>query len=217
MLEPIDFLHDPRQDSYLLEPKVIHDQIIAILDDAEEWIPEVHTRFALLNRMIWAISVLDAIDNYRDFTNNDIATFFLAFNVFNEIIEAFESINANSATIFSKTLQEKIFSDGIVKNRDDYSFTRFIRSLSVAHTTNTDRGGQFLKSGCIFILSSIDSQSATPTDEEIENAPKSFYFHVLVLKDGKSTPEIFKLYIDELKAYLTSSFNNCNFEKLNAS
>lgn len=215
MIEPIDFLCDPQnQDNYLLNPRIVNDQIITILDNcSKEWSPELHVHFALLNRMLWAISILDSIDNYNSFTDNDITTFFLAFSVFNEITEVFEK-DGPGATIFVKTLREEAFGNNIVKRRDDRSFIRFIRSLSIAHTTNTNRGGKFLKEGHAFILLSIDTYNATPTCSEIKNSTPAFYFHAIDLEGEKSHPIIFKLYIDELKEYLKARYSNCDFSNL---
>lgn len=216
MLRPISFLHNTDDtQNYLLKPNKIHSKIVGMLekDIFAGWDSEDHKRFTLLNRAIWAISILDTIDEYRDYTEYDIATFFLALNLFDEIIDAFEN-NSISNGIFSKTLSESPFGDDVVENKDDYSFTRFIRSLSVAHSTSTNRGGRFLKNGNIFILSSIDTASAAPTDLEIAKNPKAFYFHVIILKENNSNKAIFKLYIDELKSYIKKRFDSCKFEKL---
>lgn len=216
MLRPISFLHNiDGAQNYLLEPNKVQSKIVEMFekDNLVGWNSEDRKRFALLNRAIWAMSVLDTINEYRDYTEYDIATFFLAFNLFDEIINAFEN-NDISNGIFDKTLLEGPFSDDVVKNKDDCSFTRFIRSLSVAHSTNTDRGGRFLKGGSVFILSSIDTASAAPTDLEIAENPKAFYFHVIILKENNSNKAIFKLYIDELKSYIKKRFDSCKFEKL---
>ena len=216
MLEPIDFLHDINNtQDYLIEPNKIQSKIVEMLekDNLVGWNSEDHRRFTLLNRAIWALSILDTIDKYRDYTEYDITTFFLALNLFDEIIDAFEN-NGISSGVFSKTLSEGPFGGDVVENKDDYSFTRFIRSLSVAHSTSTDRGGKFLKGGNVFILSSIDTFSAVPTDSEIAENPEAFYFHVIILKDNNSGTAIFKLYIDELKDYIKKRFDSCEFEKL---
>ena len=216
MLEPIDFLHDINNtQNYLLEPNKIQSKIAEMLekDNLVGWNSEDHRRFALLNRTIWAMSVLDTIDDYHEYTEYDITTFFLALNLFDEIIDAFEN-NGISNGIFGKTLSEGPFGNDVVENKDDYSFTRFIRSLSVAHSTSTNRGGRFLRGGNVFVLSSIDTSSAAPTDLEIAENPEAFYFHVIILKDNNSSTAIFKLYIDELKEYIKQRFDSCEFEKL---
>ena len=216
MLRPISFLHNAdNTQNYLLKSNKIHSKIAGMLekDLFAEWNSEDHKRFTLLNRAIWTISILDTIDEYRDYTECDITTFFLALNLFDEIIDTFENSSISNG-IFSKTLSEGPFGDDVVKNKDDYSFTRFIRSLSVAHSTSTNRGGRFLKNGNIFILSSIDTASAAPTDLEIAENPKAFYFHVIILKENNSNKAIFKLYIDELKSYIKKRFDSCKFEKL---
>jgi hypothetical protein len=219
MLSPIDFLHDEKpKEGYLLDPQRINGEIMNILDNAgPEWTLEVSKHFTILNRLYWSLSVLDTIDDYLAYSENDILTFFVAFSTFCDIIELFDTfeVTGSKEDIFKESKTEPIFTDDIINDRGDKSFVSFIRSLSFAHTTGVNRGGKFLKtSTCTFVLSSIDTQSATPTNEEIAKKPKAFYFHVLLLRNGRKSNQIFKLYIDELKAYMQSLFESCNLEKI---
>lgn len=222
MLRPIDFLHDEKpKEGYLLDPQRINEQIINILDNNDtEWTSKTNKHFTLLNRLDWALSILGTIDNYLDYSENDILTFFVAFSTFCDIIDLFNTSETVDPKVdmFKKSKMEPIFTDNIIDDRSDQSFASFIRALSFAHTTGVDRGGKFLKRGtCTFILSSIDTQSASPTNEEIITKPKVFYFHVLLLIGKDKSNEIFKVYIDELKAYMQSLFESCNFEKIKES
>lgn len=219
MLNSIDFLHGERpKEGYLLDPQAINEEIINILDNNDsEWTLEVSKRFTLLNRLYWSLSILDTIDDYLAYSENDILTFFVAFSTFCDIIELFDTfeVTGSKEDIFKESKTEPIFTDDIINDRGDKSFVSFIRSLSFAHTTGVNRGGKFLKtSTCTFVLSSIDIQSATPTNEEIAKKPKAFYFHVLLLRNGQKSNQIFKLYIDELKVYMQSLFESCNLEKI---
>lgn len=219
MLSPIDFLHDEKpREGYLLDPQMINGEIINILDNAgPEWTLEISKHFTILNRLYWSLSILDTIDDYLDYSENDILTFFVAFSTFCDIIELFDTFEVTypKEDIFKKSKTESVFADDIINDRGDKSFVSFIRSLSFAHTTGVNRGGKFLKtSTCTFVLSSIDTQSATPTNEEVAKKPKAFYFHVLLLRNGRKSNQIFKLYIDELKAYMQSLFESCNLEKI---
>ena len=89
MLNPIDFLHNKRpKEGYLLDPQRVNEEIINILDNEDsEWTPEVSKHFTLLNRLYWSLSILDTIDDYSDYSENDILTFFVAFSAFCDIIE----------------------------------------------------------------------------------------------------------------------------------
>lgn len=219
MLSLIDFLHDEKpKEGYLLDPQRINGEIMNILDNAgPEWTLKVSKHFTILNRLYWSLSVLDTIDDYLAYSENDILTFFVAFSTFCDIIELFDTLEVTDSKedIFKESKTEPIFTDDIINDRGDKSFVSFIRSLSFAHTTGVNRGGKFLKtSTCTFVLSSIDTQSATPTNEEVAKKPKAFYFHVLLLRNGRKSNQIFKLYIDELKAYMRSLFESCNLEKI---
>ena len=215
MLSPIDFLHSKKpQEEYLLNPSKIHEQKLNILEKDEEWSNDDNKKFALLNRLMWTLSILDTVDGYSDYSTNDILTFFVAFNTFCDIVEEFDGSSVGSG-LFQKSANESIFTDDIVRDRSDKSFISFIRSLSFAHTTGVNRGGKFLKNGvCSFVLSSIDTESAVPTNDEIIKRPEAFYFHVIVLKDNIAEPKIFKVFIDELKSFLKECYDNCSFEKL---
>lgn len=217
MLNPIDFLHDKKkQESYLLNPAKVQEQMLNIFkkDELKEWSGNDHRRFALLNRLTWAMSIIDTVDNYLGYSENDILTFFVAFNTFCDIIEEFDRPNIDEG-IFQKSINESVFAYNIVQDKSDNSFISFIRALSFAHTTSVNRGGKFLKKGtCDFVLISIDTESASPTDNEILEHPKVFYFHVLVFKNGVSEPQIFKVFIDEIKNFLKKRYDSCNFEKL---
>lgn len=164
----------------------------------------------------WALSILDTVDDYSKYTENDVLTFFLAFDVFNDIINQFDRLSAGATNIFCKTLQEGVFTGDIVKNKDDYKLTKFIRALSVAHTAEVDNGEGFLQKDRTFTLLRIDTISAVPTDVEIANPPKAFYFHVVLSRKDKDDGEsvIFKVFIDELKDYLKTKYENCDFKKL---
>lgn len=215
MLNPIDFLHSEKpQEGYLLNPSKIHKQILSILEKDEEWSNDDNKKFALLNRLIWTLSILDTVDGYLDYSTNDILTFFVAFNTFCDIVEEFDELSVSSG-LFQKSANESVFTDDIVRDRSDKSFISFIRSLSFAHTTDVDRGGKFLKKDkCNFVLLSIDTESASPTDDEILNHPNVFYFHVSIFKNNTSESKIFRVFIDELKCFLKKRYDNCSFEKL---
>ena len=219
MLSPIDFLHNEKpKEGYLLDPQRINGGIMNILDNASpEWTLEISKHFTILNRLYWSVSILDTIDDYLDYSENDILTFFVAFSTFCDIIELFDTFEVTypKEDIFKKSKTEPVFTDDIIDNRSDKSFESFIRALSFAHTAGVNKGGKFLKKNtCTFILSSIDTQSASPTNEEITTKPKAFYFHVLLLKNKQKSNKIFKVYIDELKAYMQSLFESCNLEKI---
>ncbi|WP_283112147.1 hypothetical protein [Lactobacillus gallinarum] len=219
MLNPIDFFHDERpREGCLLDPQKINKEIINILDgNGSEWAPEISRRFTLLNRLYWSLSILDTIDDYLDYSENDILTFFVAFSTFCDVIELLDAseVAGSKEDIFKESKTEPVFTDDIINNRSDKSFESFIRALSFAHTAGVNKGGKFLKeNACTFILSSIDTQSASPTNEEIVTKPKTFYFHVLLLKNKQKSNEIFKVYIDELKAYMQSLFESCNLGKI---
>lgn len=219
MLRPIDFFHDRKSNGgYLLDPHRIHKEIINILDNKElKWTPEISKHFTFLTRLSWSISVLDTIDDYLDYSETDIVTFFVAFNTFCDIIDLFEVLKAArlGENIFKKSKMESVFTDDIINDKSDKNFVSFIRSLSFAHTTGVDRGGKFLKGNiCTFILSSINTLSASPTIDEIKTKPIVFYFHVLLIKNENKYNQIFKVYISELKTYMQSLFENCNLEKI---
>ena len=219
MLNPIDFLHDERpKEGYLLDPQRINEEIINILDNTgPEWTLEISKHFAILNRLYWSLSVLNTIDDYLDYSENDILTFFVAFSTFCDVIELFDIFESTNPKedMFKKTKAEPVFTDDIIDNRSDKSFESFIRALSFAHTTSVEKGGKFLKGKtCTFILSSIDTQSTSPIDEEIIMKHEAFYFHVLLLRNKHKSNQIFKVYIDELKVYMQSLFESCNLEKI---
>lgn len=212
MLNPIDFLHDKKtQESYLLNPAKVQEQILDIFknNEGKEWPNNEQRRFALLNRLIWTMSILDTIDNYLDYSENDIVTFFVAFYTFYSITEAFNSKKIVK-NCFSKTLAEEIFKN---EDRQEWKLASLIRVLSFAHMSNACGTEGFLE-GSKIILVSMDSQSISPSDDEIKTKPRAFYFHVLVSKNGVSEPQIFKVFIDEIKNFLKERYDNCNFKKL---
>ena len=183
MLNPIDFLHSEKpQEGYLLDPSKIQEQILSILEqnEGQEWSNNDNRRFTLLNRLKWAMSILNTIDKYLDYSENDIITFFVAFYTFyGTTTELFDGKKVTK-NCFKKTLAEEIFENEI---KQEDKLGSLIRVLSFAHMTNAYGAKGFLE-GSKIILVSMDSQSVSPSDDDIKTKPKAFYFHVLVSKDN---------------------------------
>ena len=112
--------------------------------------------------------------------------------------------------MFAKTLGENIFKNEL---KQEQKLGEFIRCLSFAHAANTYGSEGFLE-GNKYVLVAVSLTSAAPLDEDLEKTSKAFYFHVYALEGDKSTHNIFRVYIDEIKEFLRAHFNACNFEKI---
>ena len=217
MLKQVDFIHNiSDQHRHLLDYRPILIQVGQILGDGDKKLSiNDRSRFALLQRMLWAISILNNIDKYDKFTEVEPETFFLAFNSF---IDAANSFQKNkqycNQNFFIETLKQKIFNEDIINPEKRNRFIRFIRSLSVAHTVDTNSGGGFLREGYNFILLSIDKLPVSTDSKEDIIDVKAFFFHAFYISDNCSEFIIFKIYIDEIKQYLKSHFENIDFSKL---
>lgn len=218
MLNPIDFLHDTSDSVYPINPNRIHQQIVVLLDKKDgQWSEDDHIRFSLLNRLIWCLSILDTIDCYKEYTEVDIHTFFMACDMFIDVLQKFnhhKSVGDEGNQFFKKTIEDLNFPNGIIKDDADYKFFRFVRSLIVAHTSSTNSGDGFLGSNVSFVLDCVDLYSAQPTNEDLNNEPEVFYVHALLNNNCQHVPIIFKIYIDELKKYLQAVFKNRVFDSL---
>lgn len=210
MLNPIDFLHDTSDSAYPINPGRIQQQIVVLLNKKDEqWSEDDHMRFSLLNRLIWCISILDTIDRYKEYTEVDIHTFFMACDMFIDILQKFKhhkSIADGSNQIFKKTIEDLNFPNGTIKDDADYKFFRFVRSLIIAHTSGTNSGDGFLGGNISFVLNSVDLCSAQPTNEDLKNEPEVFYVHALLNNNRQHVPIIFKIYIEELKKISSNCF-----------
>ncbi len=168
------------------------------------------------------ISIVDRLDDYKNFNSSDCNLFFFALFGLKDCLSKFASYQhsvraeskyfTKSITELKKITKEKGLEEIFNNNRLD-KFPSFIRAISFAHTSSTDSAGGFLlldkQNGCI-LLNSIGPFSVTepPTDTP------TLFFHILLIYKDRSIPLIFPIYIDEIRNYITTIFNNTNLDLL---
>ncbi len=215
MIKQIDFLHNTKNtDEYFIDPKIVTEQIVRIVNNSE-WSKNDSVRFTLLNRLLWCVSVLDTIDDYTSYNEAEIHTFFLAYSIFIDILNNFDKNSpGTSQSYFLKTISELNFPRNIIRTSDGYKFSRFIRALLVAHTASTSTADGFITKGSYFVLISADSCSVSPTYRDLISKPEAFYIHTLLRTNSGCKNLIFKIYIDEIKTFLSGYLNNRNLARL---
>lgn len=240
MLTRIDFLHNINKNLFI-DPSEVYSEITSTIkfnkDSKDNKDNKDNTGlkdikyvayFAWLNQVLFFLSIIDDIDNYKKFNESDYLLFFYAFFGFNDCLKQiaqFKNINLEDSrsAFFKKSFEklknilydicnkENINSEEpkqILYLKDKNKFLNFVRAVSVAHVANTDSGGGFieLKSPYIcFVLNSINPLPIAFVGSKIEEA---FYISVLVVsKNGKYIPIIFPIYINEIKEYVKYFYN----------
>lgn len=243
MLTRVDFLHDINK-NLLIDPSEVYGEIISTINFNKDNKDNRNSSglkdiknvayFAWLNQLLFFLSIIDDIDNYKKFNESDCLLFFYAFFGFNDCLKQiaqFKNINLEDSrsAFFKKSFEkfknilddicnkENINSEEpkqILYLKDKNKFLNFVRAVSVAHVSNTDSGGGFieLKSPYIcFVLNSIHPLPIAFVGSKIEEA---FYISVLVVgENDNNIPIIFPIYINEIKEYIKYFFNKiCSYQ-----
>lgn len=86
MLTRIDFLHNINKNLFI-DPSEIYGEIISILENFINKDNKDVAYFAWLNQVLFFLSIIDDIDNYKKFNESDCLLFFYAFFNFNDCLK----------------------------------------------------------------------------------------------------------------------------------
>ena len=175
-------------------------------------------RLSLLNRLSWSFLVINTIDKYKKYNDIEIRIFFLALGEFIDILKRFANVTdpPDIKQYFEKTIKDIEEKTNSVNKKYRDKVLSFIRALSFAHTTATDKGGNFLSLGKdeFFTLIRIDVWRASFPIGEPPDPQQAFYFHTILKTIESCRPIIFSVYVEEIRKYVQDLYNSKDFSKL---
>lgn len=121
MLTRVDFLHDINK-NLLIDPSEVYGEIISTINFNKDNKDNRNSSglkdiknvayFAWLNQLLFFLSIIDDIDNYKKFNESDCLLFFYAFFGFNDCLKQiaqFKNINLeDSRSAFFKSLSKSL-------------------------------------------------------------------------------------------------------------